>query len=673
MKKLTIILFIIFLASQGFLNAQTFPGTFNYQAVARNDDGSAIENTEIIVEVSILQGSDCAVSPGSCNLIWQELHYPKTNEFGLFSINIGSGQNTFAGSASAFDGIDWNDFSAGSYFLKIRVDFGASSYVNGLIDVGTVKFQSVPYALTSQNAQDLYRDAGKVPVNITELQDVNISALANDEVLAWNGTNWVNTNVSSGGTVSLDDLTDVSVSSPSNNQLIYYNGAAWENTSFLISQLSDVSVSSPSAGQVIYHNGTNWTNSNISVSELSDVSISSPTVGQAIVWNGTDWVNQDVSGSSVWTDDGTYVFYNGGNNVGIGTSTPTTGFHYLATADDGFVVSGTFNTSGAVYNYGDGTRMSFFPSKAAFRAGRVSGTEWNDVNTGDYSAAFGRNNIASATYSTAFGYNNEAQGVASLVGGTGNISIGLNSLVVGTNNNLSSGLDADNSIVGGQDNDAYSASCLIVGSGNDAYADNSIIFGESSKNDATGTGSLSGGNGTNARGNYSVAFGVGTTAGAYASMVLGRYNTIGSYSANSWNSSEPVIIIGNGTGQTSRNNAMIFTKDGNITIEGTVTESSPNPSKASNISNFNDIFYLQGIYYNSKYGLNPDNVQNFFPELITDFNKGKAINYSGFVPVLIETVKSQKKQIDFLKQENELLKKQIDDINKRLLKIEQKN
>ncbi|MGH1404828.1 MAG: tail fiber domain-containing protein [Alphaproteobacteria bacterium] len=48
-------------------------------------------------------------------------------------------------------------------------------------------------------------------------------------------------------------------------------------------------------------------------------------------------------------------------------------------------------------------RMFFDKSKGAFRAGRATGTEWDDANVGNYSAAFGTNTIASGENAFAVG------------------------------------------------------------------------------------------------------------------------------------------------------------------------------------------------------------------------------------------------------------------------------
>ncbi|MBQ1883957.1 MAG: hypothetical protein II165_02950, partial [Bacteroidales bacterium] len=128
--------------------AQQLPSTFNYQAVVNADDGSPVAAKKITVEVSILQGNDCENNPGACPVLWQELHYPTTSDFGLFSIEIGapSATNTYAGSQANYSTIDWLDVSQGYYYLKVRADFGESENLNSLSDLGTTKFSAVPYS-----------------------------------------------------------------------------------------------------------------------------------------------------------------------------------------------------------------------------------------------------------------------------------------------------------------------------------------------------------------------------------------------------------------------------------------------------------------------------------------------------------------------------------------------
>ncbi|MCE9538483.1 MAG: hypothetical protein K8R85_04590 [Bacteroidetes bacterium] len=95
-------------------------------------------------------------------------------------------------------------------------------------------------------------------------------------------------------------------------------------------------------------------------------------------------------------------------NVGIGTTIPQA---KLNVKNGSVLFDGAFGNTPVT---GAGTRMMWIPSKAAFRAGAVGSTEWNDVNIGVYSTALGisttaqsyaslvigRYNRVSSTYST---------------------------------------------------------------------------------------------------------------------------------------------------------------------------------------------------------------------------------------------------------------------------------
>jgi len=66
--------------------------------------------------------------------------------------------------------------------------------------------------------------------NLDSLTDVVISGAANNQVLQYNGSNWVNQTLTT--TSDLDSLTDVVISSPANNQTVLYNGTNWINSPF---------------------------------------------------------------------------------------------------------------------------------------------------------------------------------------------------------------------------------------------------------------------------------------------------------------------------------------------------------------------------------------------------------------------------------------------------------
>jgi len=77
-------------------------------------------------------------------------------------------------------------------------------------------------------------------------------------------------------------------------------------------------------------------------------------------------------------------------------------------------------TSGNTPASGSGTRLMWIPAKAAFRAGVVNSTQWDNANIGTGSAAFSENNTVSGNYSVAFGSGNNVSGTYSVAFGNGN-------------------------------------------------------------------------------------------------------------------------------------------------------------------------------------------------------------------------------------------------------------
>ncbi len=121
-----------------------------------------------------------------------------------------------------------------------------------------------------------------------------------------------------------------------------------------------------------------------------------------------------------WTDgagnSGTFVFgaSTGGSprpvpTTGGGTTIPPT---FALLTDGGFLAGGTINV-GTIPASGSGTRMMWHPRRAAFRAGNVTGTTWDDVNVGNESVAFNKNTTASGVFSAAFGDSTIASGQTS--------------------------------------------------------------------------------------------------------------------------------------------------------------------------------------------------------------------------------------------------------------------
>ncbi len=192
-------------------------------------------------------------------------------------------------------------------------------------------------------------------------------------------------------------------------------------------------------------------------------------------------------------------------NVGIGTSTPT----FNLTIGDGSAIDGSFmalgygtvGTTGVPLTIaGAGTRMFWYPKKAAFRAGAVTGTNWDDVNIGNYSAAFGNNTMASGDSSFVAGRTSQALGQSSAAFGEASYAIQPSSIAIGRY--AYSNGDSATSI--GDHANTFGHSAIAIGTNNKASGDYSMTLGTGA---ATGSGFASTG------GNYSMAIGLGNPAG----------------------------------------------------------------------------------------------------------------------------------------------------------------
>jgi len=120
--------------------------------------------------------------------------------------------------------------------------------------------------------------------------------------------------------------------------------------------------------------------------------------------------------SNVWTLSGNHIYYDEGN-VGIGTTAPTALIHAYGTGigEGNVLFAGGLKLTnpGEPPVSGTGTRMMWYPDKAAFRAGYVNGDHWDQGNTGFFSVAAGYATTASGDYSTAMGRNTTASGTFS--------------------------------------------------------------------------------------------------------------------------------------------------------------------------------------------------------------------------------------------------------------------
>ena len=112
-------------------------------------------------------------------------------------------------------------------------------------------------------------------------------------------------------------------------------------------------------------------------------------------------------------------------------------------------------------------------------------------------------------------------------------------------------------------------SVIPGGVGNTASGSTSFAFGQFST--ASGDFSTALGHNSNATGKYSFSHGKENTAQSYCETVFGLYGTVGAGTASSFVSTDRLFVVGNGTADGSRSNALSILKNANTTIGGSLS------------------------------------------------------------------------------------------------------
>jgi hypothetical protein len=222
------------------------------------------------------------------------------------------------------------------------------------------------------------------------------------------------------------------------------------------------------------------------------------TAGQTLRHNGADWVANS-------------LLFNNGTSLGVGTTAPSALFHVngTGTGEGNVLFTGEIKywEPGEPPASGMGTRMMWYPDKAAFRVGGVFSNEWDNENTGHYSVATGYGTISKGYASTAMGLLSSSTGFASTALGY-----------------MTS---------------APETSCLATGYN------------------------------TKATGSNSTAMGNNTIAPSFCETVIGRFNTpytLETGGAANWKSGDRLFVIANGPNSDTLRNAMTVLKNGKIGI-----------------------------------------------------------------------------------------------------------
>lgn len=345
-----------------------------------------------------------------------------------------------------------------------------------------------------------------------------------------------------------------------------------------------------------------------------------------------DGGNLEVSGSFI-LPDGTTL--DESSDVG-GLATNSNGASLISN-DDGLVAPGTFG-SGSIPIEGAGTRMMWYPNKAAFRAGRVgdvSGSEddWNASNVGNYSVAFGKDTKAGGEAAVAMGSGTDATARNAAAMGSATDATAAEAVSMGavttaaTSQSLSIG--ECNSANTSGDGTLFAAGNGTFGLGVCSRSDAMVLDKDAGLlvNGEVGTGSIpASGSGTRMMwypgkaafragevsgsqwddsnvGKFSMALGANVKAGGEASTALGGRTqaetdaslSIGRYNDANTSADNTLFVVGNGSSG-NRSDALTLDESGNFSIDGVVN---------------NDVGGGPAMHFRRGFGGPDDDIQNY--------------------------------------------------------------
>lgn len=256
-------------------------------------------------------------------------------------------------------------------------------------------------------------------------------------------------------------------------------------------------------------------------------------------------LTSDVSGNATWQNTFSYWQLNGlggnelrnSNNGGFWSPYPTP-LPYLADNTTNPPISPVT---------GNGTRMAWIPARSAFQAGTF--------NMADGSVRFVSENIG--LFSFCGGLNAEARS-------RGGIAFGVDAIADGTSN----------TIVLGEKVRANGSNCIVFGQNSYANASNSLVGGFNSNITDGTSNTILFGESSNANTNSGYGFGRGLKVNNFSCTTLGSFNLpyVG-LSTTNWITTQPLFMIGNGTDDINRSNAMVMLKNGKTAIGNIMPES----------------------------------------------------------------------------------------------------
>ncbi|CAM1345177.1 C1q-like domain-containing protein [Tenacibaculum amylolyticum] len=584
MRELKVISFFILSLMAFKVSGQEF----NYQAAVRDVTGAVVANQSVGVQIKIYEGNPTS----SGTVIYTETHTVATNGQGVLSLSVGTGTTT-----TPFTNIDW---STQNHWLETGIDTtGGTNYMV----IGASQLQNVPYANYAAKSGD---KTFSTINNITSNSSGNITTddfvFGSTQLASDNRTNdddrrfffdkskgafrsgtsndnsWdeVNLGIGSAAFGYQNIVTDGFNGFASGSNLIVRasNGVAFGDqnrvtgnyafahgehlTSETRSQITLGHNNTPNSGSQADSNVLRYPEDRLLV--LGNGTFDNKSDALVIRKNGNTNLNgtltidgdnvngagrsytlpaQDGAANQIMSTDGTgNISWVNASEGAFSTASNITSNAAGDIANDNFVFGST-QLDNIPNDRSDNARFFFNKDKAAFRVGFLddsaeggptAGQEWNDTNLGFASIAIGRGGIARANSSISIGNTNTIEANSD------------NAIAIGASNKFDS---MSSSYAFGNSNIFNATSREVLG----------FAFGSSN--------TISVGN--------TYALGYNLIANRRGQMVLGLYNEATVPSTGGFSLTDPYFVIGNGTGTGTRSNALVMLRNGNTTLNGSLT------------------------------------------------------------------------------------------------------
>ena len=114
-------------------------------------------------------------------------------------------------------------------------------------------------------------------INLDSISDVTITGASDDEVLTYSGGTWINAPID----LDVADLTDVTIAALATNHHIVWNGSFWGNTLNSLNNLSNVTITSVDTNHVLTWSGSTWIN------QASPATAFVPKLSPTVIKNGS--------------------------------------------------------------------------------------------------------------------------------------------------------------------------------------------------------------------------------------------------------------------------------------------------------------------------------------------------------------------------------------------------